>query len=55
MDELYQSLTWLDLDRDTRLARTIAAELLDSGERVYCAWSGKRLDERSLDIDHCFP
>ena len=22
---------------------------------MFCVWSGKRLDERNLDIDHCFP
>jgi hypothetical protein len=55
VDELHQSLIWLDPARDTRLLWTIATELLARSERVYCAWSGKRLDERSLDIDHCFP
>jgi SAM-dependent methyltransferase len=55
MDELHQALTWLDPVRDTRLARTIASDLLGHGKQLFCVWSGRRLDERSLDIDHCFP
>jgi hypothetical protein len=55
MDELDRGLVWLDPIRDTRLARTIASGLLAQGERVFCVWSGKRLDEHTLDIDHCFP
>nr|WP_225914070.1 HNH endonuclease domain-containing protein [Leptolyngbya ohadii] len=26
-----------------------------SSKDLFCVWSGKRLTEKSLDIDHCFP
>jgi hypothetical protein len=55
MDQLYRELTWLDPVRDTKLVRAIAETLLGRGEPVYCVWSGKRLDQRTLDVDHCFP
>jgi hypothetical protein len=55
MDQLYRELTWLDPVRDTKLVRPIAETLLGGGEPVYCVWSGKRLDQRTLDVDYCFP
>jgi SAM-dependent methyltransferase len=55
MDELHRALAWLDLLRDTRLARSLADDLMNRGEPVFCVWSGKRLDQRNLDVDHCFP
>jgi hypothetical protein len=55
MDQLYRELTWLDLVRDTKLVRSIAETLLGRGEPVYCVWTGRRLDQRTLDVDHCFP
>jgi hypothetical protein len=48
------ALTWSDPSRDVTLARQRAIALLDSQD-LFCVWSGKRLTERSLDIDHCFP
>jgi SAM-dependent methyltransferase len=55
MDELHRALAWLDPLRDTRLARSLADDLMNRGEPVFCVWSGKRLDQRTLDVDHCFP
>jgi hypothetical protein len=55
MDELHRALVWLDPLRDTRLARSLADDLMNRGESVFCVWSGKRLDQRTLDVDHCFP
>jgi hypothetical protein len=55
MDKLHGELAWLDPACDTRFARSIADELMSRGNPVFCVWSGKRLDQRSLDIDHCFP
>jgi len=55
MDELHRALVWLDPLRDTRLARSLADDLMNRGEPVFCVWSGKRLDQRTLDVDHCFP
>jgi SAM-dependent methyltransferase len=55
MDELHRQLTWLDPARDTTLAQSIARDLMNSGDPVICVWSGEPLNQRSLDIDHCFP
>jgi hypothetical protein len=44
--------------RATELANvyeSVAHDLMGSGEAVFCVWSGERLDQRSLDVDHCFP
>ena len=48
------AMTWSDPSRDVTTARQRAIALLDSQD-LFCVWSGKRLSERSLDIDHCFP
>ena len=48
------AMTWADPSRDVTTARQRAITLLDSQD-LFCVWSGKRLTERSLDIDHCFP
>jgi hypothetical protein len=36
------------------LARELALDLL-KGDKLFCVWTGKKLKEDSLDIDHCFP
>lgn len=51
---LAAAMTWDEPDRDVRLARGRALEMSAHG-RVYCVWSGRRLDQRSLDVDHCLP
>ena len=48
------SMTWDEPTRDVGLARKRALNMLADG-RLYCVWSGRNLDRRSLDIDHCFP
>nr|WP_277881627.1 class I SAM-dependent methyltransferase [Phormidium sp. FACHB-592] len=48
------AMTWSDPSRDVTTARQRALTLLGSQD-LFCVWSGKRLTERSLDIDHCFP
>ncbi|XHX78510.1 MAG: hypothetical protein RBJ76_00795 [Stenomitos frigidus ULC029] len=48
------AMTWSDPSRDVTLVRQRAIILLDSQD-LFCVWSGKRLTERSLAIDHCFP
>ena len=54
-DEIFfQSTRWTDPERDVRIARTLALELLKR-DRLYCVWTGKKLREETLDIDHCFP
>lgn len=48
------SMTWDEPTRDVGLARERALAMLADGE-LRCVWSGRNLDRRSLDIDHCFP
>lgn len=48
-------LTWADPTRDTQLARATAKRMLDQGQQLNCVWTGARLGDRMLDIDHCFP
>ena len=52
--ELRQAMRWSEPEREVAVARNRALALLDE-ERLFCVWTGKRLRERSLDIDHCFP
>ena len=48
------SMTWDEPTRDVGLARKRALDMLADG-RLHCVWSGRKLNRRSLDIDHCFP
>ena len=54
-DAVAAGTLWSEPKRDTELPRQLASQLLTTGERVHCVWSGKRLDLGALDIDHCFP
>jgi HNH endonuclease len=49
-----RSTRWTDPERDVRIARTLALELLKR-DQIHCVWTGKKLKEENLDIDHCFP
>ncbi len=49
------AMAWSDPVRDVALARQLAIGLLKSGNDVYCVWTGKKLGEQALDIDHCLP
>ncbi len=49
-----KSMTWDDPKRDVALARERAHSMLAEGE-LHCVWSGRQLNQQSLDIDHCFP
>ena len=51
---LAQAMTWLEPERDVRLAREAADRLLAAGP-LQCVWTGRPLSPGSLDIDHCFP
>ena len=51
---LAAAMTWSDPDRDVKLPRQRADQLL-AERRLFCVWSGKRLSAANLDIDHCFP
>lgn len=49
------ALAWVEPDRDVRVARELAIERIERGERLDCVWSGRRLRADILDIDHCLP
>ncbi len=51
---LSSAMSWSDPVRDVALARQLAVDLLRSNT-LFCVWTGKELDEASLDIDHCLP
>lgn len=52
--EVRQAMRWSEPKREVEVARTRALALLDADD-LYCVWTGTRLRERNLDIDHCFP
>ena len=51
---LRQAMRWSEPKREVAIARNRALALLDHGN-LLCVWTGKKLQRRSLDIDHCFP
>ena len=53
-ETFYLATRWSDPERDVRVARELALDLLKR-DRLFCVWTGKKLKEDSLDIDHCFP
>ncbi|MCY3852182.1 MAG: methyltransferase domain-containing protein [Gammaproteobacteria bacterium] len=52
--KLRDVMAWADPERDVKISREQAMRLLEN-RRLYCVWSGSRLREQSLDIDHCLP
>ena len=52
---LNRAMIWADPARDVALPRERSLQLMAGGRRVDCVWSGRRLDARSLDIDHGLP
>jgi hypothetical protein len=50
----YLATQWSNPERDVRVARELALDLLKR-EGAFCVWTGKKLKEDSMDIDHCFP
>lgn len=54
---LETELIWLDLVRDTNLARTVGSRVIDNGQRISCMWTSARLgmDGAVLDVDRCLP
>lgn len=50
-----RALTWIDPERDTRLAREILAKRERQGRKTTCVWSGATIRLRTADIDHCMP
>lgn len=52
--KLSEAMTWSDPTRDVKIPRERAAQLFGA-RRLHCVWSGKRLSNDILQIDHCFP
>jgi SAM-dependent methyltransferase len=48
------SMRWMDPARDVRDSRKRALAMMRD-RAVHCVWTGRRLSESTLDIDHCFP
>jgi len=53
--KIAQAMHWSAPERIVAEARQRAISILESGEPLYCVWSGTRLSKDRLDIDHCFP
>lgn len=53
-DAVDKALRWSDPERDVRVARQRALDLL-ARQTLHCVWTGKRLTLANLDIDHCMP
>ena len=49
-----KAMSWEEPDRDVRLVRERALQL-STARNLYCVWSGKSLNHKSLDVDHCLP
>ena len=49
-----EALAWPNVERSTQEVRKQARELRESGESIYCVWSGNELTDQYA-IDHCFP
>ncbi|MGR3397719.1 MAG: methyltransferase domain-containing protein [Paracoccus sp. (in: a-proteobacteria)] len=52
--QIARAMRWHEPDRDVAFARRAAAEVMASG-KLFCVWSGRRLSETVIDIDHCLP
>jgi hypothetical protein len=48
------ALSWPNLEHSTQEVRVLTDSLRDSGQPIYCVWSGNRL-QSGYSIDHCFP
>lgn len=51
---MIRAMKWSDPARDVSLVKKICQPFLN-GNRLYCIWSGKRLTEKTFEVDHCFP
>ncbi|NUB04617.1 methyltransferase domain-containing protein [Azospirillum sp. Vi22] len=53
--QIAQALTWLEPERGTAEVRRLTAAMFEAGEPVFCVWTGRKLRQEGLDIDHCLP
>lgn len=51
---LIEAVSWPEHKRDVHLSKKQAQKLINSG-KLFCVWSGKKLTEKTYDIDHLFP
>ena len=49
-----KAMEWAEPARDVGFVRQIALGLMKT-RTLYCVWTGKKLSEKNLDIDHCMP
>jgi SAM-dependent methyltransferase len=49
------AMSWADPIRDVADARKRAREMMQGGVPIHCVWTGSRLRDTNLDIDHCLP
>lgn len=52
--EMAEATVWPEPSRAVRTSRERAVEMLGQDGGLRCVWSGQKLTERNLDIDHCF-
>jgi SAM-dependent methyltransferase len=52
--QVARAMRWHEPNRDVAFARRAAAEMMENG-KLFCVWTGRRLSETQLDIDHCLP
>ena len=53
--DVVRAMAWSSPERIVGEARGRALSILESGQPLYCVWTGSRLDRDRLDIDHCLP
>lgn len=49
-----RAMRWHEPNRDVAFVRKTATALM-ADSTVHCVWTGRRLNENRLDIDHCLP
>lgn len=52
--KIADAMRWSEPLRDVSLVKKMARPLLER-HRLFCVWSGRRLTDRTFDVDHCFP
>lgn len=50
-----KSMAWSAPDRDVKFVRQHVEARMAAGDVIYCVWTERKLEPKSLDIDHCFP
>ena len=54
-EAMEEALVWSDPTRSTVYPRQRAKQLIENNVFNHCIWSGKRINTKNVDIDHCFP